>query len=189
MNTEQESKSEVVTNLSPSHKVVKALCLDFDGTIRRSKSGKTFIQNFQDIELMPGIEKIIWKYRQFGYMILGISNQAGVAHGFKLPLEIELEMDATFKLFKSNPFHIVKFCYHDGKGKIEPYCHRSLLRKPDIGMLAIMEMEAYEEWYIIDWDNSLFVGDRPEDEQCAKNAGIPFRHIDSFLNEPHEFII
>lgn len=180
---------ETVSNLSENHKIVPALCLDFDGTIRRSKSGATFIKNFEDIELMPNIEKIIWKYKQMGWLILGISNQAGVAHGFKLPMEIELEMDTTLKLFKVNPFHIVKFCYHDGKGKIEPYNHRSLLRKPDIGMLAIMEMEAWDKGYVIDWDNSLFVGDRTEDEQCAKNAGIKFRHIDSFLNEPHTFEI
>lgn len=178
---------EVVTNLSERHQLKPALCLDFDGTIRRSKSGQTFIQNFNDIELMPNIEKLIWRYRNMGWLILGISNQAGVAHGFKLPLEIETEMDTTLNLFKQNPFHIVKFCFHDGKGKIEPYNHRSLLRKPDIGMLAIMESEAWNEGYVIDWDNSLFVGDRPEDEQCAKNAGISFRHIDSFLNELHTF--
>jgi len=187
MSIEQKDSPEVVTDLSGHHKVVPAICLDFDGTIRRSKSGATFIKNFQDIELMLGIEKLIWMYRNMGYMVLGISNQAGVAHGFKLPMEIELEMQTTLDLFKTNPFHIVKWCYHDGKGKIAPYCYRSLLRKPDIGMLAIMEMEAYNEGYVIDWNKSLFVGDRPEDEQCAKNAGIAFRHINSFLNEPHEF--
>lgn len=180
---------ELVTNLSPLHKVMPALCLDFDGTIRRSKSGQTFIKNFQDIELLPNIEKLIWRYRNLGYIILGISNQAGVAHGFKLPMEIENEMDTTLKLFIQNPFHIVKFCYHDGKGKIAPYNNRSLLRKPDIGMLAVMEVEAYNNGFVIDWDNSLFIGDRPEDEQCAMNAGIKFRHIDSFLNDPHEFKI
>jgi D-glycero-D-manno-heptose 1,7-bisphosphate phosphatase len=180
---------DVVINLAPSIKVVPALCLDFDGTIRRSKSGQTFIQNFQDIELMPGIEKIIWRYRNMGWLIFGISNQGGVAHGFKLPVEVENEMDATLKLFERNPFHIVKFCYHDGKGKISPFNYRSLLRKPDIGMLALMEAEAYNAGHIVDWDKSLFVGDRSEDEQCAKNAGIRFRHIDSFLNEPHEFKI
>lgn len=180
---------EVVTNLDPEKFVLPALCLDFDGTIRRSKSGATFIKNFQDIELMPGIERIIWRYREMGWLILGISNQGGVAHGFKLPLEVETEMNATLKLFKENPFHIVKFCFHDAKGRIAPYNNRSLLRKPDIGMLALMESEAFEHDYIIDWDNSLFVGDRSEDEECAKRAGIKFRHIDSFLNEPHEFEI
>lgn len=181
--------TEKVTNISPSHTIVKALCLDFDGTIRRSKSGEPFIKNSKDIELMPGIENIIWKYRQMNYLIFGISNQAGVAHGFKLPIEIENELEATLKLFKSNPFHIVKMCYHDGKGKIAPYNVRSLCRKPDIGSLAIIENEAFNNGYVIDWDNSIFCGDRPEDEQCAKNAGIVFRHIDSFLNEPHTFDI
>lgn len=180
---------EVVTNLDQNKKVVPALCLDWDGTIRRSSSGATFIKNFQDIELIPGVERLIWRYRSMGYLILGISNQAGVAHGFKLPMEIENEMDVTLNLFQMNPFHIVKMCYHDGKGKIAPYNKRSLCRKPDVGMLAVMETEAYQNGYVIDWDNSLFVGDRPEDEECAKRAGIPFRHIDSFLNEPHTFTI
>jgi D-glycero-D-manno-heptose 1,7-bisphosphate phosphatase len=171
---------ETVTNLSPSHKVVPALCLDFDGTIRRSRNGNTFIKNYQDIELMPGIEEKIWSFRNKGFLILGISNQAGVAHGFKLPMEVELEMQTTFDLFKRNPFHIAKHCYNDGKGNIEPYNHRSLLRKPDIGMLAIMEAEAYNNGFVIDWDKSLFVGDRQEDEQCANRAGIPFHHIDYF---------
>lgn len=180
---------ELVTNLAPSIKVVPALCLDFDGTIRRSASGKTFIENSRDIELMPGIERLIWRYRNMGWLILGISNQAGVAHGFKLPMEVELEMDVTLKQFVNNPFHIVKFCYHDGKGRIAPYNKRSLLRKPDIGMLAVMETEAFNQGFVIDWDNSLFVGDRPEDEECAKRAGIPFRYIDSFLKEPHTFKI
>lgn len=166
-----------------------ALCVDWDGTIRRSKSGETFIKNWQDIELIPGMEKLIWRYRDFGYLIIGISNQGGVAHGFKLAMEIERERDATLELFLSNPFHIVKMCYHDGKGKVEPYCHRSLLRKPDYGMMAIAEMDAYHAGYVIDWDKSIFVGDRPEDEQCAKNAGISFRSAESFLNEPHRFDI
>ena len=179
---------ELVTDLSNGQiKVVKALCLDLDGTVRRSKSGETFIKNFNDIELIPGVEKIIWKYRNFGYIIVAISNQAGVAHGFKLPMEIEAEMDATRKLFTNNPFHIMKWCYHDGKGKIEPYNIRSLFRKPNIGMLAECETDAFKYGMEIDWDKSLFVGDRPEDEQCANNAGIPFRYIDNFLNEPHTF--
>lgn len=180
---------EVVTNLAPHLKVVPALCLDLDGTVRRSKSGKTFIDNFQDIELMPGIEKTIWRYREMGWLIFAISNQAGVAHGFRLTLEIENEMDATKKLFKENPFHLMKWCYHDGKGKIEPFNHRSLGRKPDIGMLYECEVESWKYGYIVDWDNSLFVGDRPEDEECAKRAGISFKHIESFLKEPHEFKI
>jgi D-glycero-D-manno-heptose 1,7-bisphosphate phosphatase len=177
------------TNLAPHMRLAPALCLDWDGTIRRSKSGKTFIQNYQDIELIPGVEKIIWRYRSMGFLIIGISNQGGVSFGFKLPMEIDREMDVTLELFESNPFHIVKMCYHMEGGKVYPYNYRSLLRKPNIGMLAIAESEAFNSGYMIDWDKSLFVGDRPEDEECARNAGINFQHIDSFLTDPIVFEI
>jgi D-glycero-D-manno-heptose 1,7-bisphosphate phosphatase len=175
--------------MNSDYKLRPALCLDLDGTVRRTKSGNAFIQSLDDIELMPGIEKIIWKYREHGYLILGISNQGGVAHGFKSVSEIMEEVDATVGLFKVNMFDMVKCCYHDEKGTTEPYNHRSLLRKPNIGMLALMETTAWQNGIIIDWNNSLFVGDRPEDEQCAKNAEIPFQHIDDFLNSPHTFTV
>jgi D-glycero-D-manno-heptose 1,7-bisphosphate phosphatase len=170
--------------------VKKALVLDFDGTVRRSKSGQTFISGPDDIEIMPGVEKLIWRYRQLGYAIFGLSNQGGVAHGFKTFLKCAEEFEATYAAFEKNPFHLVKYCMRDGKGKVEPYNHRSLGRKPDIGLLYEMEVEAYDKaGWIIDWDNSLFVGDRPEDEECAKRAGVPFRHIDHFLTQPHTFEI
>ena len=177
------------SNLAPAIKVAPALCLDFDGTIRKSKSGKQFIENADDVELMAGIEKIIWIYRNMGWLIVGISNQGSVSFGYKRPSHIEKEMQATFDLFKNNPFHIVKFCYHMEGGKVEPFNHRSMLRKPNIGMLALAEFEAWEEGYMIDWDKSIFVGDRPEDEHCAINANIKFHHIDQFLSMPHTFNI
>lgn len=189
MQDKQNIMPEVVTNLAESMKLAPALCLDLDGTVRRSKSGATFIKNFQDIELMPGIEKIITIYKNMGWLIFGISNQGGVAHGFKLPMEIEREVSATTALFRTNPFHSIQTCYHDAKGKIGPYNHRSLFRKPQIGMLCTCEEVSYKHGYIVDWDNSLFVGDRPEDEECAIAAGIRFEYIDSFLNRPHEFKI
>lgn len=176
------------SNLAPMVKLVPALFLDWDGTIRKSKTG-TFIQDENDIELMPGIEKLIWRYRQMNYLIIGISNQGGVAHGHKRPSHIEKEMDATLKLFQNNPFHIVKMCYHMEDGKIEPFNHRSLLRKPDIGMLALAEFEAWNAGYMIDYNNSLFVGDRDEDEQCAKKSNIRYHNINDFLNGVHEFKI
>ena len=169
-----------MTSLS-DHKLVQALCLDWDGTIRRPISGGTFIKDADDIELIPGIEDRIWQYRDRGYLIIGISNQGAVAHGIKTIEQINAEMDATFKLFKRNPFHSVKMSYHHEQGNIHPYCHRSLLRKPDHGMLAIAEVEAFEHGYVIDWNNSLFVGDMLVDKQCAERAAMHFMWAEDFL--------
>lgn len=151
-----------------------ALCLDLDGTIRRSKSGG-FINGPGDVELFPGIEAKIWEYRDRGYLIFGISNQGAVAHDIKTVFDVEAELDATIALFESSPFHLIKQAFSMADGKCFPYNKRSLWRKPDIGMLAACEAEVFDEGYVVDWDNSLFVGDRPEDQECAKRAGIPFQ--------------
>jgi len=168
--------------------VAPALCLDLDGTVRYSKSNGLFIQDPSDIALFPDVEARIWEYRDNGYIIMAISNQAGVAHGYKTVEQVEDELSVTISLFNRNPFHLAKQCYHDGAGNRFPYNKRSLLRKPDIGMLALMEVEAFRAGYLIDWDESLFVGDRPEDAACAANARISFQSATEFFQRsetPH----
>jgi D-glycero-D-manno-heptose 1,7-bisphosphate phosphatase len=163
------------------NKLAPALCLDLDGTVRHSKSGE-FINGPEDVALFDGVEEKIWQYRDRGWLIFGITNQGGVAYGFKTPLDNDAELDAMIALFlRGSPFHIIKSCYHHGDGEVEPYCHRSLLRKPNIGMLAICEVDARDGGYIVDWDRSLFVGDRPEDEKCAQLAGIDFEWANVFF--------
>lgn len=154
-------------------KVRPALCLDLDGTIRYSITGE-FINSYEDIRLFPDVEEALWQYRDEGWLIFGITNQGGVAFGHKTPVSNDLEIQATIKAFHRNPFHFIKACYHHPGGSIFPYNYRSLLRKPAIGMLAICEVEAFQAGYVVDWSKSLMVGDRPEDQQLAKNAGIKF---------------
>lgn len=182
--TEHELKNTSPTRFAPeperNFKLWPALCLDLDGTVRYSANGD-FINKPEDVRLFDGAEAKIWEYREKGYLVFGISNQGGVAHGFKTTHGTDAEVEATFKAFKRNPFHIIKCCYHDARGKIEPYCHRSLLRKPDYGMLALCEVESYQAGYIVDWDNSIFVGDRDEDRDVAGKAGIKFIPADVFF--------
>lgn len=167
--------------------LTKILCLDIDGTVRRSKSGKIFIEGPDDIELIPGIKELIWKYHGNSWTIIGFSNQGGVAHGFKTFEQVADEMIKTMELTSNSededPFFRMHMCTLDSRGSVAPHNSRSLCRKPDIGMLAQSEYWLSCEDMFPDWDNSLFVGDRPEDEECARRAGIPFMHIDEFLKQ------
>lgn len=166
-------------------KVCPALCLDLDGTIRYSKSGK-FISGPDDIVLFEGVEAKLWEYREKGYLIFGVSNQGGVAFGLKTPVQEVAEIEATIALFEIGkcPFHAIKTCWHHEKGKHPILGHRSLFRKPDIGMLALCEFEAFNAGYVVDWDNSIFVGDRPEDQECARRAAISFQWAWEFFGRP-----
>lgn len=181
MRIEIDSKTKTVTVIP--EQVRPALCLDLDGTVRYSKSGE-FINRPEDVALFDDVEEKLWQYRNEGYLIFGITNQGGVAYGFKSPQNNDAEIEATCNLFKRNPFHVIKSCLHHPKGTQEPYNHRSLLRKPDIGMLVLCEVDAWEEDYIVNWDKSLFVGDRPEDEECARRAGIEFVWAWDFFGRP-----
>ncbi len=171
----------------PEKRPVRALIMDADQTIRRNKNEPTgFINEPDDVELMPGIEALMWKYRRLGYLVAVVSNQGGVAAGHIRPQDAEAIMDRTVQLFEKNPIQIFKMCYSmpPPLGTVKPYNLRSLCRKPDIGMLVLVEVEAWHSGYVIDWDNSLFVGDREEDETCANRAGMRYKHIDAFLAEP-----
>lgn len=161
-----------------------ALCLNLDGTVRRSKADpKGFIKDLDDMELMPGIEAKIKEYKAAGFLVFGITNQGGGAHGYKTAEDVYKEISHMAGLFEGgdNPFDLVVGAHSWEKGTVEPYCHRSLLRKPDIGMLAFCELKMFDQGIVVDWDNSLFVGDRDDDRECAKRAAIRFLHIDEFL--------
>lgn len=157
-----------------SLKRVPVLLVDLDGTIRYSSNG-TFINHPDEVKLYDGVEEKLWGFRDAGYLIAAVSNQGGVAFGYKTPEGNRSELARMVELFDRNPFHFIKTCYHHPDGTVWPYNVRSLLRKPDIGMLALIEVSAFEDGYVIDWDRSLFVGDRDEDYQCAKRAGVPFQ--------------
>ncbi len=163
--------------------VVKpALLCDLDGTVRFNKDDPAgFINRAEEVAVFDDVEAKLWEYRNRGYLILGVSNQGGVAFGFTTPQEVMRGLEATFRLFGRNPFHMVKQCYHHPEGKVEPWRHRSLFRKPDVGMLALMESEAFSEGYVIDWDRSIMVGDREEDRELANRAGMDFLWAGNFF--------
>lgn len=163
-----------------------ALCLDLDGTVRFSKSGQ-FVSKPEDIVLYPDVEQRLWKYRNDGFLIVGLTNQGGVAYGFRSEADIVHELDATRRLFRSDPFHLIEYCMMHERGTVEPWCHRSLSRKPDIGMLALAERDARVRYgVVIDWDASLLVGDRPEDQACAEKAAIAFSWANDFFEREPE---
>lgn len=160
----------------------KILFLDLDGTVRRSKSGATFINDPHDQELMPGVLEAIARYDLEEWKVIGITNQGGVGAGYKTLENCILEQEVTMKIA---PFlSSIYFCPDNGERcfgihregedtfdwwevKESDSDLKGTFRKPDIGMICISERD-YER------PGKLMVGDRPEDEECAKKAEIPF---------------
>lgn len=148
--------------------------VDMDGTIRTSAAGQQFINDAADVLVYPGVEDVLWAWKQNGYLIVGISNQGGVAFGHKTMADCDAIMKATLAQFRHNPFVRIFEAYNHPDGTVEPYRHRSLLRKPEYGLIALFEAEAFANRFVVDYEQSVVVGDRPEDVELAQRAGIPF---------------
>lgn len=162
------------------HELKKFLFLDLDGTIRRSKSGAKFIKDVEDVELFPDVLPLLNDYFEKGWILAAVSNQGSVAHGIKTVQQVNDELQKTIALC-GDIFTSVQAAFSMPDGSVFPFNNKSLARKPYYGMLANLEMGAWSNGMIIDWDNSIFVGDRDEDRLCAEGAGVLFIHADDFF--------
>ena len=172
--------------------MVKILFLDCDGTIRQPRGGAKFINHPRDQRIIPGADSAIARYYQQGYCCIGITNQGGVASGYKSLEDAIAEQRYTLKLFRE--LEAIYFCpdyegligwkvTRTGKFKVsnhhrvaELMAHEQYrFRKPGAGMimLASLEFEGILE-------ESMMVGDRDEDEAAAAKAGVAFLWADAW---------
>lgn len=159
----------------------KILFLDLDGTVRRTKSGSKFIQNPDDQALIPGVAAAIAKFSEFE--IIGVTNQGGVAAGYKSLEDCIKEQMRTMELLPA--IKEINFCIDfAGKSAYRLGRSKSLIllpegpnyRKPGSGLL-----DAYLELFPLFPEYAIMIGDREEDRQAAYAAGIDFMWAEIFL--------
>jgi len=166
-----------------------AIVADFDGTIRHAPEGKEFINHPEHVRLYPGVFEKLWHHRNNGHVILGLTNQGGVAFGHKTPDDFLREVHRMRQIGEDRgqrwPFHEWYGCFLMEGGSVGPYSARSLNRKPRYGGLAVLSRRLWENHSLrVDWDRSIMVGDSGDDFGCAKNAEIGFLHAETFRGEP-----
>ena len=159
----------------------KALFLDIDGTLRKTDhlinkypTLVSEIEPFADLTLMT---KILQKYVDDGYQLIGISNQSGISKGIITQNTVDECMDATRQMFVINGETLtstqfpIYYCPHKSF-PMTCYC-----RKPYSG-LVVKACKIHK----INPEKSIFVGDRKTDETCAKRMNIPFVYSDKFFH-------
>lgn len=157
-----------------NEKPTRVLYLDLDGTVRKGfdELGR-FVNKKEDVEIFSEALVQMRKYKLEGWRIVGITNQGGVATG-----QLDYK-DMKAAIIETNEqaerlFDKIMVCVHHPEAK-EQEMAVCWCRKPRIGNIVLAAYElgkTYLEYYPPHL--SLFVGDRPEDKQCAENAGIPF---------------
>lgn len=166
--------------------------MDLDGTIREPLSGKRYFQDFQDQQIIPGAEVAIGAYKD-NWIIAGITNQGGVAAGYKTIIECVREQQYTLELFPE--LREIYFCpdfegkkcfrvarhnvYNHSKTKWSGY-----YRKPKAGMLHLAMLRHKHTP-----ENTIYVGDRPEDEAAGRSAGVKFQWGTDWIEQHQAAII
>ena len=141
-----------------------AVFLDRDGTINYDSG---YVKNPDDIKILEGVSEGIRKLkRDFGFKIVVISNQAGVAKGLMTIEDVEAVNSRIDFLLKQGQAEIDRFyyCPHHPQFSSED---EAKCRKPSPQML----LKATEDMNL-DLSRSYMVGDRESDIICGLNAGV-----------------
>ena len=151
----------------PTGYVNKAVIFDYDGTLRESTGEHPYPTNTGEINIVPGRKEQIQRLVADGYLILGASNQSGIAKGI---LSDETAREC-FEATNSELGYAVKYAYcPHSVPPISCYC-----RKPGCAIGV-----GFIEKYRLDPSKCIVVGDQTTDKTFAGRLGMKFEFADRF---------
>lgn len=150
---------------------------DLDGTLISSYMNNSD-KAYNVWEVLPGRREKLTRLVLQGDEIAVVTNQGGVAWGFVTLVEMWAKINAALTACGLNIGTTrVYVCYHDEHGTVfnDPIPARR--RKPSPAMLR----EAIEHHPDAARLGVLMVGDRTEDLEAARDAGVPFQWAHVFF--------
>lgn len=151
------------------------LFLDIDGTVRHGPAelGR-FVNRPEDVRVFPEAVPLMRQWRAEGGRIIGVSNQGGIALGYATAEDVTAAMEETYRQTEGL-FDLIRHCPHHPDA-LSVEMARCWCRKPAPGLLisAATELAVLHEDEYYPAHLALMVGDRPEDEQCARAANVGF---------------
>ncbi len=163
-------RAPYVRTLGPDYRH-RALILDYDGTLRQTRSGAPFPRAPADVLALPGRAEVLARFREAGWRLLGVSNQGGVAANM---LTYEMALAGIGETQKQLGLRIdTRFCPHPAR-PIKCWC-----RKPLPGFAV-----EFIERHRLDPARCIYVGDMRSDAQFAAGAGFCYFDADPFFADP-----
>ena len=144
----------------------RAVFLDRDGVI--TQEPPYYAHKVEQLAVIPGAAQAIRKLNQKGFLVIIISNQAGIAHGYFKEENTAIFNRALARELKKDNAVIDKIyiCPHHPEAEVMKYRVKCDCRKPEPGLLIKAEKELN-----IDLKTSFMVGDKKSDIEAGKRAG------------------
>jgi D-glycero-D-manno-heptose 1,7-bisphosphate phosphatase len=142
----------------------KCVFLDRDGVLNEDRSD--YLYRLEDLVIPDGVTEALQLLKNAGYLLIVITNQAGIAKGLYDP-EAVYAIHQKMQEASGNALNDIYFSpYHP------QYSGNSLSRKP--GSLLLEKAIAK---YDIDPDQSWMIGDRDRDMEAGQKVGLKTIHI------------
>ena len=161
---------------------LSAVFLDRDGIINRAmvRDGKPYPPSrLGEFEILPGSVTSLSRLADFGYVLIGVTNQPDVARGTQ---SSELVESFNSLIQSRLPIREIFVCYHDTIDNCD-------CRKPKPGLI----IQAAEK-YGVDLSNSWMVGDRWKDIAAGQAAGlktifVDYHYAETYKGAPADFTV
>lgn len=141
--------------------VNKAAFFDRDGTINVEKN---YLYRCEDMQFISGMPEFIRKWNDWGYKVIVVTNQAGIARGMYTEEDmhrLHCYMNEHLSVYGA---HIDAFYFCPHHPDFTGYCH---CRKPEPGML-----EAAIRDFDLDPAKCILFGDQPWDVAAGEQCGV-----------------
>lgn len=135
-----------------------AVFVDRDGVLVREVG---YLSDVKDLRVLHGVPEALKLLRRAGFRVVVATNQSGVARGYLTLARLKrLHGELKRRLARSGAKWDALYFSPHAPDSGHPW------RKPGTGML-----KAARKRFGLDLRASYFVGDRPSDVRCARNAG------------------
>jgi len=141
----------------------RAVFLDRDGTLNVEKN---YLYRFEDWEWIPGAIDAIRRFNHAGFLVIVVTNQAGIARGMYGDSEVHKlhrQVDSVLAALDAR-IDAYYYCPHHPEYGDNLVCD---CRKPAPGMI----LRAQKDWDI-DLSRSYIVGDKRADVDAGLTAGV-----------------
>jgi histidinol-phosphate phosphatase family protein len=149
-----------------------AVILDRDGVLNKKMPRAEYVRSWADWEWIPGSLDAVAMFRQAGYRVIVVSNQAGIARGIvSMDALSEIHEKMTTQIReKGGDIDAIYVCPHGWDDGCD-------CRKPKPGMLFAAQRE-----FCLDLSRTPFIGDDERDRDAAQAAGCPALTVSGDVN-------
>jgi len=147
-----------------------------------NKADPGYINNPDQVKLLPGAAKALIQFRKMGYKLIVVTNQSAVARGIVTEKVLAQIHDKLKELLTQEGASVDKiyYCPNHPDGVVAKYRKQSDMRKPNPGMLLAAAKE-----FDIDFSLSWMIGNSYSDIAAGQRAGSKTILINSALNETY----